>query len=321
MHHPGLNTKLKDLMAFHPEEGDFGVELEIEGIKLPNDISGWKVKSENSLRNLSQGGPGEAIEYATAGAFPCSLLETKLKQLYKLFTREGTKVVLTPRASTHIHINMQQQTLKTYFGYLMLFTTVEPLLMRLCGPERNGNLFCLPSYETGDIAMVAAHQTQQLIDGVSLQNWRNRGKYACLNTDPIKTFGSLEVRCFPNCILPETILQWAQWLMNIRNLAASWHEDTYSGLFTLATDNPDALINKIFTGDVNFFRAVYPHNIADVIGIGAEVGYEVYRATKPVFDYRPEAHQKKKRQHTLDPNELTTAEAVVMFDDPSIEGM
>ena len=36
--------------------------------------------------------------------------------------------------------------------------------------------------------------------------------------ETFETLGSVEVRCFPNCIDPDRITQWATWLVNIQNI-------------------------------------------------------------------------------------------------------
>lgn len=294
MLHPVLNNKIIDKLATPGQIGDFGVELEIEGLHLPDTVAGWKVKPENSLRNQSQGGPGQAMEYVLHGAMSKPELSLALQRLYLALTKTPAQAILTQRASTHLHINMQYQTFKTYFGFLMLFSIIEPLLVRICGPHRNGNLFCLPSYETGELSFVAGAQAKNILDG-SYGNWRNRGKYACLNTDPLRQFGSVEVRCFPNCIIPNEILQWAQWLLNIRTICANWDDETFAGLFEAAVDNPNGLASQVF-GSSSLFSAAQGNNVSELIQMGAETGYEVFRATKKVFVYNEEEWKAKKKR-------------------------
>lgn len=280
MTHTSLTKQCREYFPTPEQSGDFGIELEIEGTDLPMSISGWRAKNEPSLRDATRGGPGMCLEYVTNGAMKLETLSQRLSQLHSVLTTSPTNVVLTPRASTHIHINAQRWTLREYFGFVFLFSVVEPLLLRLCGPSRNGNLFCLPISETGDLPRIVSMQAQYLLRPAF--DWPTRGRYASLNLDSLLTFGSLEVRCFPNSITPSDILSWCGWLQNIRTEIQSTSEPTFSGLLNNAIENPNELVSKIF-GEVPLDPAALQATPQELIHLGAETGYEILRAMRPLF--------------------------------------
>lgn len=295
------------------KSGLIGVELEIEGVNLPESVGGgWVVKPENSLRTLHNGGPGDAWEYVTNVPHSMEGINNRLVALEKRLTKEGTQVVLTSRASTHIHLNMVPETFKTYFGFIMIFTAVEPVLIHLCGPERNGNLFCLPSYETGDIRRCIQHQVIGILNP-GMYGWSGRGKYANLNLDPLSTLGSVEVRCFPNCIDAGTITRWAQWLVNMQTMAKTWPQETFIDLYAHIQNDPHQFLQRIFT-DIHLPSAVHSVNLTELLQLGAETSYEVYRAAKPLFDFDP-AQQLKKPRRKKSGGWEPSYEATIMFDD------
>lgn len=298
-HKPILDRKLNEILRLGEQLGDFGIELEIEGVHLPRSCQGWSVKREGSLRGIG----GRAVygdedlfdtpqEYVLTKPRNYDELERFLSRLTGKFDIGECKVSLTTRASTHVHVNMQHQTLKTLFGFMMLFTIIEPVLLRLCGKERNGNLFCLPTYESGDLPIYI----KNLVDHIEMgpRYWPKRQeKYAALNVSPIMTFGSVEVRCFPNTIDVPTIVKWCKWLQNIRNLAASMDTPEYAPCLDHCYNDPAWILKQVFE-DTPVFSDCYPTNPSELIAFGVENAFEIYKAMKPLWE-RKEKVKKKKR--------------------------
>lgn len=282
MIHPQLKTSLNELFGAPVKTGDLGVELEVEGTLLPTELIGWTWKPENSLRgaNGRQVPAGEEREdtpreYVTARPVGLNALATKLEYLERELRAPNRTVRLTPRGSTHIHINMAGQTLHTAIGFILLFSAIEPVLLRLCGALRNGNLFCLPSYETGDLSFFVQSLAETLM-------WPHRDKYASLNLGCLPTLGSFEVRCFPNSITAVDIHRWATWLMNIRRLA-SGADDTFEQLMERMTNERMWLLRQVFEDYP--LGACAPDNPAELTAFGAEEAYEIWHAALPLFEY------------------------------------
>lgn len=277
------------LRNYQPTPGDVGVELEIEGVNLPQSLEGWHVKPENSLR-------GEAFEYITRGAATLEQLQGLMKHLNKYMTRESTKVIFSVRESTHIHVNMQRVRMHDIYGFILLFTILEPVLLRICGNDRNGNLFCLPAYETGDLAAFIGNLNRDIQGGMFTRH--NRGKYANLNLDCLYNFGTVEVRGFPLSIAVQDICQWAEWLVNIRDITQGWKDKTFRSLFEYASLEQQELVAKVFTGDMkpSLFSRMSPTNMSELIQLGIETAYEVHREMLTMLEYKEKEIPKKKRK-------------------------
>jgi hypothetical protein len=297
--HKALSQKMSELTGVAEKQGDIGVELEIEGENLPTEIVGWDIHPETSLRGRN----GRTVareesqvdtprEYVTARPVLYRNLLPKLRTLNSALTARGVAVELTQRASTHIHLNMGPETLQTFIAFVLSFVTIEPLLLRLCGPLRNGNLFCLPSYETGELAFTLRGLSKRLMKNNSLiHNWPSRGKYACLNLDPMHTQGSIEVRCFPNAIDPELVNSWAQWLVTIRDNARTLNvNDALDRWY----DRPSTVADAVFGYDTRelLAREAAPQSPGQLVQFGVENAYEIWRAIHPLYtevDTEPEA--------------------------------
>jgi Putative amidoligase enzyme. len=311
MLHPILSLTARDFWQPPKQTGDVGVEIELEGTNLPIEIQGWVTKAENSLRGLNgravhpnDNAPDTPREYVTRGAVSLQTLRTRLNTLSAALREKNVEVRLVSRASTHIHVNMQQQSLRSILGYFIVYSMIEPVLVRLCGPERNGNLFCLPNFETGDMPSTVAGWAQHLT--LKSPHWGSRGKYAALNSDPLQTFGSVEIRCFPVSTDPDTIMRWASWVTNIRNKAEQCQDETYKSLIDYVWKYPASLAWDIFTDHPGgIAAAVRPNDVEELIRKGVEGAYEIYRAAKPVFDW----HEKKAKPRSKKPYIDTIDEA------------
>jgi hypothetical protein len=302
--HPIMNTVLNQTLKFRKEAGDVGIELEIEGRRLPRDPqpSGWIVKEENSLR-------GECAEYVTKGSLELKSVQGRVKVLNLAFAKVGGEVIPSDRCSTHIHLNMQNKTFRTFFGTLLVFTICEPVLLRLCGEKRNGNLFCMPSYETGDLHTFMSNQARYLKNG-SVYDWYTRGKYAAMCTDHVVTFGTLEARCFPLSVDPDQISTWATWLCRMRDVAEGWKTDDMSDLGRV----PEEIAYEVFRG-TNISLACRPENVSDLLLLGAETAYEAWRGLLPLWNYNDTPKTLKPRKKSILAS-YADGETIATMDDP-----
>ena len=194
------------------EESKFGIEIELEGSDFPNSPArGWNVHNEGSLR-------GESREYVTRGPASFGGVHRLMTDLRHSFKDSGADLKKTYRASTHIHYNVQNKTLDRILKSIIRFVCFEPLVVELCGAERNGNLFCLPTYDCGDTVLWLndfISKSSGKSKSTVAYNHLRRGKYAALNTDPLTQFGTLECRVFPTTVDTRNIIKWCTWLDNI----------------------------------------------------------------------------------------------------------
>jgi hypothetical protein len=304
---------MSTLLSVSLKSGDIGVELEIEGENLPRNVTGWIRKTEGSLRghggrivNPGEDQPDTPQEYVSNGPVLYGSLLGHLERLCFRLVSQGSSVILTPRASTHLHLNMAQETLETYVNFIVLFSIAEPTLLRICGPQRNGNLFCMPSYETGELPAYMS-RLEDALSAPSLeyvrQSWPKRGKYACLNIDPISTFGSVEVRSFPNSINPGEIFEWATYLMRLRDMSRNVNREALDQILDRTYSEPFWFIERVF-GLNNIFQKCSPTHPSELMAYGVELAYELVRGTSFLYDFKgPKSRKftvKKKSEHIDD---------------------
>jgi hypothetical protein len=270
-----MKAKLSNYMIFKQVKGTFGIEIELEGVHLPivNDPI-WSSKAENSLRN---GG----MEYIT-NPIDLDAIPDVVSSLHKqIHFHPAVKVRNEAhRTSTHIHVNYQNETIGAVISSVVLFTLVEPVFLRLCGDNRDGNLFCLSSYDTGDLTNFMDHFLQFFVSQ-GRNPYPQRGRYAALNVASLITFGTLEYRCFPQSLDGLETQKWARWAANIRTQARDNNDWTCQEWITEAYTYPEVILNSIFGKDIRALNArLGPTSVRDLVGLGCSTAYELSRVIR-----------------------------------------
>lgn len=272
-----IDYKLIKTVPLRSHAGRFGVEIEVEGEHLPEQVFGWEVHREGSLR-------GEAKEYVTKGPKSFEDLEDSLLILNQIVDAFGAVVHDSHRASVHIHVNVQEMTNRQIIGAVLAFAMVEPVFMRLCGDIRDGNLFCLPSYDCGDLPNWMNDVGAIFLAGGHWGMLRKRGKYSALNTDPLTKFGSLEFRTFPTSVETNRILKWAVWCDQVVKIGAEM-KDFEQGITDFAR-NPLDVLRRVFGEDLDTLQGI---SLDQLVDIGAENAFESAMAFLGAFNLKQAA--------------------------------
>lgn len=162
----------------------------------------WKVHQEGSLVNGTE-----------LVSVPCDLIrggsgaETKSRLFKELdgFIK-ANKPRFSERASTHVHLNMRENTLVSVLSIITGYFILENALFYLCHPSRRGNHFCLSL--TDSMTMVD-RITRSLRSGV-LPFDNNSMKYSSLNIGRMKDLGTLEIRMMSSLTSAASIFKWAE---------------------------------------------------------------------------------------------------------------
>lgn len=295
------NCKTKILDFYRPitgmpsVAGQLGIEIELEGnteVGCPT-VKGWTLHEDNSLRG--RGGIGRGgIEYVTRGAINLPDVHGAVQSLSTAVAKAGiTPREDSPRTSTHVHINVQDLSLVDTFGFITVFAAVEPLFLHLCGPRRDGNSFCTPSYDTGDLPdffheVFKSIETYRPGDEPQLHQ---RGKYASLGTFRLHDLGTLEARCFPYSLDPAMIHNWCSWLVNIKELVKAQDDKSFRSLIKLGIHDPMVLARSVF----HPAEATVSHYLAsELIQFGSREAYELTRLLKFFLNKKPDEKKKRK---------------------------
>lgn len=283
--------------GMRPVKGDIGIEIEIEGEgNLTHACTGWTVHEDNSLRGpggIARGG----VEYVTKGAIAADNVLSCVQRLREILIKAGVRFREdSPRTSTHIHVNVQDLPLIDVFGFITVFAAIEPMFLHLCGPRRDGNSFCTPSYDTGDLPDYF-HDAFRQIERYSTGGYielPQRGKYASLGTFRLHDLGTLECRCFPFSVNPEEIQTWSNWLMNLKNLVRRQDDKSFRGLIKLGIHDPMVLAQSIFMTAQGFPMGITTNLAAELIQYGSREAYELTRLMKFFLNKKPSEKKHKK---------------------------
>ncbi len=214
--------------------GDVGLELEIEGVSLPSQgalerISGkrsgtrWETKTDGSLR-------GEALEYVLSG--PCFIdeVEPLITGLYDKFKDTGTRLALTNRCSTHVHVNMTGKKVNEITSAIALWSAFEEPLTLWAGEERVNNHFCLTGKDSNQ-GTIHAWRGFLRTGGT---RFRDNLKYSALNILTLQRFGSLEYRVMNASEDPSRLIDWTKFVFTLTRYAGEQFNNPRSLLYAMS---------------------------------------------------------------------------------------
>jgi len=275
-----VKKPLHEVLKRSKRIADVGIEIEIEGTHLPSNVTHWQVKSEGSLK--------DGLEYITK-PIKADTVKQYVDHLAQTMKNNNATVKNTYRCSTHVHVNMLPETVEDMLGYYVVFSMFEPLLLSLCGPQRDGNLFCMSSYDTGDL--IESFDTLCLVlERIDSYGFAyERGKYSSLNSGRLADLGTLEVRCFPMSIDGTQVSGWVNWLLAIRDMARAESDKTYRTLWKNVRQNPSWYAQKIF--GANVYKVP---GYTSLVDFGTEHAYELTKVLKKWHNKKEPEPVKKK---------------------------
>lgn len=201
-----------DFLNVERQEGEIGVELEIEGdgcaaIK-PNQY--WRIEHDGSLR-------GEACEIVLKKPCTRAHLPLRLKHLAKMV--KLVEFQDSGRAGIHIHVNIQDMTPKELVQMMCLYMIFEETLVEWCGEGRVGNLFCLRVSDAPFVLKV-------IREAVKTGRWRvldtDQIRYSSMNLKAIAQYGSLEFRALRSTTDIGVINQWIEILLRVKDMSRAF---------------------------------------------------------------------------------------------------
>lgn len=182
---------IKILAGVNPKyisENTYGVEIEVEGVRLPEpgEVSGiWRVERDSSLKTA------EAWEYVLK--YPCTLdgVKEALELLKAAYKAKKSKVHDSVRAGVHVHMNVQDWDIKQLMTFSTIYYLLEDQLLKWCGENREGNLFCLRTKD----AEYVLFQIMRALGERNLKHLQNDViRYSSLNFCSLFKYGTIEFR-------------------------------------------------------------------------------------------------------------------------------
>lgn len=242
-----FDTKVSAFGFHQTMTGDIGIEIEAEGTKTGvNPMTPWvknredqgkppkywMAKGDNSLRN--------GVEYVTNGPVPLDKLSDAMDEwaTYSKGTRYRHDTI---RTSVHYHVNVQHLTLRQIVTVIMGWWLLETPIVDLQGPTRVGNLFCLRVSDAEHLVMDVLNSLEMDNPPLLGQHMGDNVKYAALNINAVRRFGSLEFRFNRGTTDPAEIEKWGRALHQLVHSFAKLGS-TERLIELIEKDGPDSLL-------------------------------------------------------------------------------
>lgn len=197
-------------------DGEIGIEIEIEGENLPDPITAqkallpfWTVHHDGSLR-------GESMELVLSQPVKREDVGIALAHAKSRFEAAAATIVPSVRTGVHVHINVRDMTIEQVFKFMFTWFLFESVLVRYCGEDREGNLFCLRGSDA-EVYMDALETAVATGDFRVLHT--DELRYSAMNPKALMEYGSLEFRCLKT---PDDLLdieKWVRLLLQVKDFS------------------------------------------------------------------------------------------------------
>lgn len=209
----------------------------------------WVVHPDNSLRN---GG----LEYVLSTPCRPNEVDTMLGGLYETFALIGSRLNLTNRCSTHVHVNVGGRKINELTSTVALWTMFEEVLINWCGEQRTNNHFCLSGKDTTALITTWDRYLQK-----GALDPSEGMKYSALNVRNMRTLGSFEFRTMRADEDWHHMADWAKLCNGLVNYACT----RYTNPERLAGDVSERGGREILT-DICSFSQTRPVFLEGVFG-------------------------------------------------------
>lgn len=236
--------KIYELMGFNKNDykkGLYGVEIEIEGKRLPTfDISPiiWKVEKDGSLKAL------EAWEYVMPVPDSIDGVKNSIHYLNTKFKENKSEIYESIRAGVHVHMNVNEWNIRQVMTFSILYYLFEDIMLNFCGPNREGNLFSLrlrdAEYPIFRLLKVFQNKDLQYLNQDII-------RYASLNYYSLFKYGSLEFRGMRSTKDLDKIVNWVEIIDDLRNSS-------------LKFETPNEVMSDMSgSGELEFIKYIFPN--------------------------------------------------------------
>jgi len=246
----GMDSKLKAMLGDGVKAHlgpRVGIELEYEGAPyeiFAKKMRDWSIVQDHSLR-------GGGMEFVSRVLRPVEVRRA-LELAEKVIVDNG--LFSNKRCGVHVHINCTDLTMSEVWSYITLYSLLEPHIFKEFADGREENHFCVPvMYNTHFVdcmkssactlhagivsltkerrathdlnTMFAELSTGKVTRAPDLDIYRS-SKYSALNTQALKTFGTLEFRHKGGTTNIDEIERWVNFLIKLRKEAKTYSSST-----------------------------------------------------------------------------------------------
>jgi hypothetical protein len=191
----------------HPH-ASVGIEYEIENLQVaPENLKRWQIDNRegsiiNGVELVSDPVWGTAIGDALA----------ELDEVIR-----GQKIRPSFRTSVHIHLNILDMEVEEVRNLIKLYLMYEPALFRQ--PKcvgRENNIFCVPAWKSVEVQQSYSALVNDLLGQRGPIRMYLSSKYAAMNPNSVRTFGTLEFRHMGGTDDVKEIDEWINILLQLK---------------------------------------------------------------------------------------------------------
>ena len=219
---------------------------EITGLRSKGDVVGFEIEVEfagglaTGLEEINSGNVRIIEDHSLRGGYefiartPLSLLNA-----FKAIDRvcsflSNRSVSLSPRTSTHFHLNMLDLTETQYLNVLLLSWYFEEFIQSNLLEHRKENNFCMTLRNSDEFVFTMVDHLKQGGSVAYMPATRDYSKYSATNIATLLGIGTIEFRSFHGCIDAKISKGWLRNLHSIKKFAISFEtpESLFEYLFT-----------------------------------------------------------------------------------------
>jgi hypothetical protein len=229
--------------------GEYGLEIETEALDPyePPSMKHWTTHADGSLRNFG-------IEYVLRQPLNYEDIPAALNEFHIMTTKSEIRFLESVYSSVHIHVNVYHMEMIEMVNFITLYILFENILNRYCGPDRDGNLFCLKTHCAESTVSTVVDMFKEM--GKGMANGRdsiarlneNNLKYAALNLFTLRKFGSLEIRTHRGSTDVNEIFTWVE-IVNTIKKASKLFVSPQQILLMAKQEGYEAFFNRVFDSE------------------------------------------------------------------------
>lgn len=205
---------IRKLYANQPVGGEIGIEIELEGKNVGQiNARGWSNEADGSLR-------GESAELVLRVPVDREEVREYLDRVTAGIKKASAVPVDTGRAGVHVHVNVQELTVKELFNLICGYLIFEVPLTRFCGGHREGNLFCLRARDAEQLISVIVRSLREK----NFWEYADNIRYAALNLSSLAKYGSLEFRAMRSTVDMDCIHKWVTYITKIKDWSKQFND-------------------------------------------------------------------------------------------------
>ncbi len=210
-------AKIFELLKKKNVSGDFGIEIETEGKRLPQvSAQVWRMENDGSLRGVF---PDTRCEYVLPKPVTMKVAKESIKHLIQCGVDQATEWKFSFRTSVHVHLNVLDMEEDALYALIYTYVLLEEVLHNYCGKERKHNRFCLRVQDAEDTIAPMVHLFKNGPYRFAGAWNGDRIRYAAMNLDALTKYGSLEFRGMRGTIDQGVLNNWLSALYNLRAYA------------------------------------------------------------------------------------------------------